>query len=66
MPKIDELNAAYTVALGIHANAIKARSLCVNFPSNPVTKNATNHLTVTPTIKVRKPSAMRDGYNKAI
>ena len=55
MPKIDELNAAYTVALGIHANAIKARSLCVNFPSNPVTKNATNHLTVTPTKKVSKP-----------
>ena len=40
-------NAAYTVALGIQANAMKARSLYVYFFSNAAMK-VPSHLAVTP------------------
>jgi len=62
---IEELNAACTVAFGIQAKAMNARSLILYFPSKPVTKNATNHRIVIPVKMVTNASPMSEGSNFA-
>ena len=63
---IAEDRAAWTVAFGIQAKAMKTRSLQVYLClSMPVTKTTVSHLTVTPTKNVKNAYPIRDPSNLA-